>query len=282
MYRLISFLLLASFVIGIALPLWAAEEPSFLLYGIVTVRDGNTMLCRNPELTDDQVTQCTEMLEGWIDLDRKFSTSTNDDGALAYTWGEDEGMLSQKGLVPCVAYFVTPGQYVALEECEAAPLADEMGISWSVTIGVVQVFWWVPETTESLSLSIKYYDSSSYKRVAFLKGEEIAVDAGGTSPDGVNWNIASIGQEDERLVINVESDRGPDGHRFDFWISTSQSDEPLHEAPWTNESEDGSKLIYPVSPWLTDDEQMTTFEIRERHPDRAKTWAVKDFALKAE
>jgi hypothetical protein len=282
MHRIIAAVLGSCLLIVVALPLSAAEEPQLVFYGIVTVRDGKTVLYRNPELSDEQAKACAEAAGAYADLDRTFTTSKNDDGELTYTWGEEEGVLTEPGLVPYVACFVTPGEYISVEEAEGTPRVDAMTSSRMSTLDVAQVAWWAPETTKAVSVSLKYYDSSCYRRVVELKGDEIAAGAKGKSPDGVNWTIASVDRKAGEVVINVETDKGPEGHRFEFWIATKDWEEPRQDSPWTTESDDGSKLIYPVSRYVDDDDEVTSLAIRELHPDRMKAWSVKDFALETE
>jgi hypothetical protein len=266
----------------LCLPATAADEPVFIFYGVVTVRDGKTVLIQNPELTDEQVTTCKEVFENFLELDRTFSTGKSDDDTLTYTWGDDEGELSEEGLVPYVACFATPGQFIDVTDADAQPRADRMTFQRSSTLGIAQVGWWAPETTETCSVSLQYYDETGYKVVATLEGDELAVGASGTSPDGVAWEITRIEEKENEILINVETEKGPEGHRFVFWIATKKWDKPRQDSPWSEESEDGTKLTYPASRWLMGDDEVTSFEIRERHPDRIKTWAIEDFALKRE
>jgi hypothetical protein len=269
-------------VLACGLPAPAAEPGEFIFFGIVTVRDGKTVLVQNPALSDEQVARCKELIGDALGLDRAFSTAKSEEGGLTYTWGEDEGELSAEGLVPYVAYFVTPDQYVPLEEGTAEPREANMASCTSSVPDVVSVSWWAPETTEKCSVHLEFYDETSYKPVATLKGDEITVGAGGTSPDGVKWEIASIAEEENGVVVNVVTDKGPKGHAFVFWVTTANFDEPQRESPWTDETEDGKRLVYPVSCWADSEDELICFQIRERHPDRIKKWDLKDFSLKAD
>lgn len=274
------FLILTCMLVWTAAP--AAEEGAFVFFGVVTVRDGKTVLIRNPELPDAEAEKCEEALEGSLDLDRTFTTTTDDDGELAYEWGDDEGRLTDENLVPYVAYFVTPGQEVHLTAAEAEPHDATMGLMRGWTDGMAQVSWWAPETTEECSISVEYYDDDSYKVVVVLEDDEIKIGANGESPAGVKWKIVSIDKTENETTVNVETDKGPEGHGFDFWTATTEWPEPRKTFAWSEESEDGAKLIYPVSRWAGEEETLSRFEIRERDPELAKKWEVKSFALKSE
>ena len=259
----------------------AADEPGFIFFGVVTVREGKTVLFQNSDLTEEQVKTCKEALKRFIKLDRTYTTSKDKEGELTYKWGDDEGTLSEGGLVPYIAYFVTPDQFIQIDKANAQPRAQYMTFQRSSTIGFADLRWWAPETTEKCDLSLEYYDDSSYNVIAVLKDDKIAVGTGGTSPDGVNWKIASIEEKEREVVINVETDKGPEGHEFVFWIATKKFKIPRQDSPWTKESEDGEKLIYPASHWAKNKADISHFEIRERHPDRIKKWETKGFRLKA-
>ncbi len=276
----------AMFLILTCMLVWnlapAAEEGDFIFFGIVTVRDGKTVLIRNPELAEAEAKECEEALDRFLKLERTFSATTDEDGELAYEWGNDGGRLTDENLVPYVAYFVTPGQEVRLTGAEVEPHDPTMGLMRGWTLGVVHVGWWAPETTEACSITVEYYDDDSYKVVVVLEDDEIKVGANGESPSGVKWEIVSIERTENQAIINVETDKGPEGHGFDFWIATKEWPEPRRSIVWSEESEDGTKLIYPASCWANKDEELHSFEMRERDPELVKKWEVKNFALKAE
>jgi hypothetical protein len=254
-----------------------------IFFGIVTVRDGKTVFFPNPALTDEQAALCAEVLQGSLQLDRTFTTTTDEDGVLMYTWGDDEGRLTQKGLVPYVAYFATSDQKVKITESEAEPHDPMMGMMNAWTLGMAHVRWWAPETTEECTLSVEYYDDSSYKVIAVLEDDEIQVGANGESPTGVKWKIVGIDRTDDEITVEVETDKGPEDHGFDFFLATTEWTEPRETFAYPDESEDDAKLIYSVTRWVhEEDEEICHFEIRERDPELAKTWEVKDFPLKSE
>jgi hypothetical protein len=51
-----------------------AETQRFIFFGVATVREGKTVLFRNPDLSKAQANTCTQALEGMLDLDRTFTT----------------------------------------------------------------------------------------------------------------------------------------------------------------------------------------------------------------
>jgi hypothetical protein len=179
-----------------------------------------------------------------------------------------------------VAYFATPGQFIDIEEAKAKPCQMRMGFSTSSTTDCAIVSWWAPQTTKACDISVEYYDNSSYKAVATLKGDKIAVGASGTSPDGVSWKITGIEEKEDEVVVTVETSKGPKDHEFDFLTATTDSEIPQRQSPWTDKTEDGKGLIYPVSFWAESVKEVASIKIRERHPDRIKKWAVKGFSLK--
>ena len=262
-------------------PAAADGQDSFLFYGIVTVRDGKMVLFQNPALSDEQVAKCAKSLEGFIDLDRTFTTAKDDKGKITYTWGDDEGQLSEAGLVPCAAYYVTPGQYIDVNEVTITPYVGQMGSSTSSTSGMATLRWWAPETTKQCDLALEYYDDSSNKAVAKLEGKAIVLGASGTSPDGVAWKIAGIEEKKGNTEVNVETGKGPDGHEFVFWAATTDWKTPNQMFAWPERTKDRKGFRYSVSCWAETKDELVSFEIRERHPDRLKNWAIKAFALKA-
>jgi len=273
-------------VLALCCALWApanaAETGDFLFFGIVTVRHGKTVFIQNPKLSEEQATKCQKIACDALELDRAFTTTKNAKGELTYTWGDDEDELTEEGLVPYVAYFATPDQYIPLEEWKAEPRKTNMG-SWTSSVpGLITVGWWAPETTEQCSLHLEFYDEAGYNTVATLKGDTIAVGASGTSPDGVSWEIASIEEQDYGVVASVVTDKGPEGHAFVFRVSTTKFEDPHVESPWAKETEDGKKLVYDVTFWADSKDQLACLEIRERHPDRITKWELKDFPLGGE
>ncbi len=256
------------------------ETQAFVFFGVATVREGKTVLFRNPDLSKTQVDTCTQALEGMLDLDRTFTTGTNKEGALEYTWGDDEGELTKAGLVPYEATFATPGEFIDVEEAKAEPCEMRMGFSTSAMTDCVIVSWWAPETTKACDISIEYYDNSSYKTVASLKGNTIAAGAAGTSPDGVSWKIVGVEEKENQVMVTVETSKGPEGHEFDFLTATKDFATPMKQSVWPEPTEDGKGMVYHVSFWAESAKEITSLEIRERHPDRIKKWAIKGFALK--
>jgi len=281
MFRSSLFFCVFLSVITFSMPVPAAEEGGFMFFGVVTVRDGATVLIQNPELSEQQVAACAALLEGKLELDRTFTTSKDAKGELRYTWGDEEDTLLKEGLVPYVAYFVTPGLFIQFKckDITVTPYEAKMGFSTWSTSDVATAGWWAPETTETCDIAMKYYDDSSYKTVVKLEGDNIAVGASGTSPDGVSWKIASIEEKEDRAIVNVETDKGPEGHRFTFQTVTTNWEKPQDHSPWIEDTEDGKGLLYPVSRWVESNEKLVSFEIRERHPDRMKQWEVKGFPL---
>lgn len=282
MIRKTAFLAVLASCFALCVPGETAETGEFIFFGVVTVRDGKTVLFQNPKLSKEQAEKHAETLEHMLDLDRTFTTTRNKEGVLEYKWGAyDEGQITKEGLVPYVAYFATRDQFVDVDEANAKPCVMRMGFSSSTTTRLVMVSWWAPETTKTSDISVAYYPDSSHKTVAVLKGDKIAASAGGTSPDGVKWKITRVEEKKNEVVVTVETSKGPDGHKFVFWTATTKFKTPTRSLSWAKETMDGEGLAYAVSFWAESTEELVSLEILERDPDRMKTWAIKGFVLKS-
>ncbi len=266
--------------VALGMPAMAAEEGEFIFFGVVTVRDGKTVLFQNPDLTKEQVALCRDKLKHFLGLDRTFTTSKYEKGGLKYEWGSLKGGLAEDGLVPYVAYFVTPNQYVSLTAGNAEPRALNMIFQRGSTPGIASLRWWAPETTEKCDLSLEYYDDSSYKAVATLKDDEIGPGPSGKSPDGVNWKVTGIEPKGNGLVVKVETDEGPEGHQFVFWIATKRFKTPRQTSPSPQKTEDGKGFVYSVFYMVKSEEELGYLDIRERLPERTNTWEAKGFLLR--